>query len=42
MPRQFRSAWLKTLATVAVLMFAFLLWRALRWVSRRRLETAEH
>ncbi len=33
---------LAVLATVVVLMVAFLLWRALRWVSRRRLETAEH
>ena len=32
---------LAVLATLVVLMVAFLLWRGLRWVSRRRLET-EH
>ena len=32
---------LAVLATVVVLMVAFLLWRALRWVSRRRLEAAD-
>lgn len=33
---------LAVLATVAVLLASFLLWRTLRWVARKRLDAAEH